>query len=334
MERKRALNAEELLEEIFFFMNRLIEEKEFDQTILLLTDLGRTLVNSDRASFWYWDQKKKQYWTIAALGSERITVEEGDGIVGASIAGNETIVLNDPQTDPRFYAKSSEAIGYPVHSLLCMPVTDTRGQVIGAYQAVNKLDAQGDQGAFDETDVRRLALAAVYCGKALESHILYDEAQLDPLTGLKNRRGMYDYCFAHFSGENVEDSSVIMCDIDFFKKVNDTYGHNAGDAVLVHIAKLLQQYVPKDGQVIRWGGEEFILLLEHTKWETAVQLAETLRERVEQSVCLFEQQSIHVTMSFGVSRWDRELTSDENIKGVDQKLYKAKTTGRNRVVAE
>ena len=334
MEKKRALNAEELLEEIFFFMNRLIEEKDFDQTILLLTDLGRTLVNSDRASFWYWDQKKKQYWTIVALGSERITVEEGDGIVGASIAGNETIVLNDPRKDPRFYAKSSEAIGYPVHSLLCMPVTDTRGRVIGAYQAVNKLDAQGDQGAFDETDVRRLALAAVYCGKALESHILYGEAQLDPLTGLKNRRGMYDYCFAHFSGENVEDSSVIMCDIDFFKKVNDTYGHNAGDAELVHIAKLLQQGLPQGGQVIRWGGEEFILLLEHTDWEAAVQLAQTLRERVEQSVCRFEDQEIRVTMSFGVSKWDRELTSDENIKGVDQKLYKAKTTGRNRVVAE
>ena len=77
-------------------MNEMVDTKDFASTILLLTELGRTLANSERASFWYWDKAKKQYWTLVALDSPRIVVPEGSGIVGASISGNETILINNP----------------------------------------------------------------------------------------------------------------------------------------------------------------------------------------------------------------------------------------------
>ena len=192
MENRRVLNAEELLEKIFFFMNEMVDTKDFGSTILLLTELGRTLANSERASFWYWDRAKKEYWTLVALDSPRIVVPEGSGIVGASIAGNETILINDPYQDDRFNQEVDKETGYQTRSILCIPVTNSKGDVIGAYQAINKMDDQG-YWYFDDRDEKRLAMAAVFCGKTLESQILYSESQLDQLTGLKNRRGYYEY---------------------------------------------------------------------------------------------------------------------------------------------
>lgn len=334
MDTKRPLKAEEMLEQIFYYMNQLVDEKDFTTTVMLLTDLGRTLVNSERASFWYWDTRKHQYWTLAALGSERIVVPEGSGIVGVSIAKRETIVINNPYEDSRFNPQVDKDTGYVTKSILCMPVTNARGEVIGAYQAINKLGEDGES-SFDEQDVRHLTMAAVFCGKTLESHMLYRESHEDPLTGLKNRRGFY----AYFSDEveprmENERVSAIMCDIDFFKKVNDTYGHNAGDAVLVFIANLLKEAVQGKGEVVRWGGEEFVLvLIEHTL-DGAVQCAEQIRQQVERSICEFEGQKLQVTMSFGVKEMEQEETLDRNIECVDERLYKAKTTGRNRVVSE
>lgn len=337
MKENKTSHAEDLLEKIFYYMNQLIEEKDFSATILLLTELGRTLVNADRASFWYWDTRNKQYWTIAALGSDRITVPENTGIVGASISNNETILLNDPQNDPRFDAATSKSTNYPVQSMLCMPVTDSKGRVIGAYQALNKLNEDGTADDFNEQDSKHLALAAVYCGKALESHILYTESHMDALTGLQNRRGFFDYCWEHFEQDEAANSqppiSLIMCDIDFFKKVNDTYGHNAGDAVLVHVADTLQNTLPPKSRAVRWGGEEFVLLLEELDLKQATAHAEKLRQQIEQSVCTFEGQDIHITMSFGVKQWDNEKTAAVNIGLVDERLYQAKTSGRNRVIS-
>lgn len=342
MEGKKPLEAEALLEKIFYYMNQLVNEKDFKKTLLLLTDMGRTLVNAERASFWYWDREKKQYWTLVASDSEQLVVPEGSGIVGASIENNEIIVINDPYKDSRFNSKVDKETGFVTKSILCMPVTNNAGEVIGAYQAINKLDENGESN-FDELDEKRLTLAAAYSGKALESHLLYLAAHVDTLTKLRNRRGFYEYYNVEIAPLLKEGkASVIICDIDFFKKVNDTYGHNAGDAVLQMAAATLQEGVTSaatssqgeitDGAAFRWGGEEFILLLPGKDAEQARELAEKIRQTMEQKVCRFDGQDIRVTMSFGVKALDGTSSVEVNIEEADAKLYEAKTTGRNRVV--
>ena len=300
MENRRVLNAEELLERIISFMNEMLDARDFSSTILLLTELGRTLANSERASFWYWDRDKHQYWTLAALDSPRIVVPEGSGIVGASIQNNETILINNPYQDERFNPEVDKETGYQTRSILCIPVTNTRGEVIGAYQAVNKMDDQG-YWYFDERDQKRLTMAAVFCGKTLESQLLYSESQMDQLTGLKNRRGYYEYYEKSIQSYlQTKPCSVIMGDIDFFKKVNDTYGHNAGDVVLKYIAAILRSNTGEQGEVIRWGGEEFVVLLPGMDINEAAQFAERIRLTVESSICYFADTPIRVTMSMGV----------------------------------
>ena len=122
-----------------------------------------------------------------------------------------------------------------------------------------------------------------------------------------------------------------MCDIDFFKKFNDTYGHNAGDAVLRHVANIFHSNIRVDDGVFRWGGEEFIFLLPNTDLDTAATLAEKLRKTIEESVCRFEDLELRVTMSFGVHTISQELDVEDNVKAADEKLYQTKENGRNQV---
>ena len=335
MDNQKYLSSDELLEKIFYYMSRLFEEKELSTTLFLLTDLGKTLVNSDRASFWFWDRRKHTIWTLAALGTDTIEIPENSGLVGASMMNNEILIINDPYSDSRFNPAVDRETGYVTKSILTMPVTNNDGKVIGAYQAINKIDNEGNDSAFTEEDVKRLSLATAFCGRSLESYMLYNEAMEDPLTGLRNRRGLHAHYERRIATLRIyEKASIIMCDIDHFKHVNDTYGHNAGDEVLKYVANLLQSSIRIDDGAFRWGGEEFILLLPHKSTAEAIVLAERLRSLIEESVITFEGTGIKITMSFGVSEINPELTTEENVEAVDAKLYYAKEHGRNRVISE
>lgn len=302
----------------------------------LLTDLGRTLVDADRASFWKWDKRNHTLWTTAAVGEGRITIPEGTGLVGKALMEKRAIITNDPYNCPDFNSSVDKKTGYVTNSILVMPISNCKGEFIGAYQVINKLSGNG----FDmEEDVKRLSLAAFICGITLESDSFLEDSLHDKLTELKNRAGFYsDYTKIY--EEILKDTSadrnvsLIICDIDFFKKVNDTYGHNAGDAVLRHVASMFRTNArPGDG-IYRWGGEEFLVVLPDTNKEQAIDIAERLRTSVMESVCHFEDLSIKVTMSFGLTVLNMDNPIEENIKIADERLYKAKEGGRNRVISD
>lgn len=338
------VTAEELLKQIFGITENLYKEMSHAdedasnahiEIFRLLTDLGRTLVHADRASFWKWDKRAGTLWTTAAVGTERITIPEGTGLVGKALAERRAIVTNDPYSNPDFNSDVDKKTGYVTKSILVMPISNCKGEFIGAYQAINKI---GNGGKFDlEADTRRLSLAAFICGITLESETFLDDSQHDKLTELKNRMGFYsdynrDYLRLLTDGENPRRISMFICDIDFFKKVNDTYGHNAGDAVLRHVAGIFRANSRICDGVYRWGGEEFIVILPDTDMQGAADFAERLRTLVMASVCHFDDLDIKVTMSFGVTEIDPSKSIESNIEDADAKLYKAKESGRNIVI--
>lgn len=339
-----AVSSDKLLEQIFSItqslyteMSRPDDDASNDHSAIfrLLTDLGRTLVNADRASFWKWDKRSHELWTTAAVGTGRITIPEGTGLVGKALAEKRTIVTNDPYNHPDFNSDVDKKTGYVTKSILVMPISDCKGEFIGAYQAINKLD---NDGKFDvQADTKRLSLAAFICGITLESETFLDDSQHDKLTELKNRMGFYNdynknYVKILTDPEAVRCVSLFICDIDFFKKVNDTYGHNAGDEVLRHVAGYLRRNVRICDGVYRWGGEEFIVILPDTGDQEAAEAAERVRQAIMGSVCHFEGMDIKVTMSFGVTQLDPMKSIEDNIKTADEKLYKAKESGRNTVI--
>ena len=150
----------------------------------------------------------------------------------------------------------------------------------------------------------------------------------DTLTGAYNR-----YAFLDFINEEIERAkryrfpiSLIMFDIDDFKKINDNHGHLKGDEVLKEIAKLVRQNIRKCDRLVRWGGEEFIILCPHINVEDAAKLADKLRKVIENN-----DFGIKVTASFGVAEIDVEKGVDEAIKRADEALYKSKRSGKNTV---
>jgi diguanylate cyclase (GGDEF)-like protein len=125
-----------------------------------------------------------------------------------------------------------------------------------------------------------------------------------------------------------------MCDLDKFKSVNDTYGHQAGDAVLKQLADILKREAREIDRVGRYGGEEFMLLLPGTALDSAVTFAERVRKAIEDHTFTFDGGTIKRTMSSGVAGWPhpRITNCDALVKAADDALYVAKETGRNRVV--
>ena len=164
---------------------------------------------------------------------------------------------------------------------------------------------------------------------------LAEASQTDELTKLFNRRAFreriaYEVERARRSGQPF---CIVLGDIDHFKKVNDTYGHQGGDEALRLLATILSTHTRKQDTVARWGGEEFIILLPGTDLAGAVSLAEKLRQIIEATPCQWEGPSFHFTLSMGVHQCDATKPVDGEIQQADEFLYKAKELGRNRVVS-
>ena len=163
---------------------------------------------------------------------------------------------------------------------------------------------------------------------------LRETSSRDPLTKLYNRRAMLEYL--HRQAEKVERYGnwfdVAIGDIDFFKKVNDTYGHEAGDAVLVRVAGILSAYMSDKGEVCRWGGEEFLLVFTDINGEQALEKLDELRLIISSQEIAYKEKKIRVTMTFGLDEYDNKKPIDDTIRSADQKLYIGKKGGRNRVV--
>jgi two-component system cell cycle response regulator len=158
----------------------------------------------------------------------------------------------------------------------------------------------------------------------------------DGLTGVENRRSLEERLKEQWnhSVRLHEPMSVVMCDIDKFKSVNDNHGHQAGDSVLKAIARLLKDEAREIDRVGRYGGEEFLLILPGTVLDAAVTFAERLREKVENHTFLYEGGTLRKTISCGVAAAPHPKVKDQEalVRAADDALYVAKETGRNRVV--
>ena len=161
-------------------------------------------------------------------------------------------------------------------------------------------------------------------------------ANTDELTGLKNRRYFFERSVEEIkrSARYLVPLSVILLDIDRFKSINDTYGHETGDLVLKKLAEILNGVVREQDLASRHGGEEFTILLPHTDKQAAAEVAERLRRRIEEnSIELSEGRIIRFTVSLGIAQLSENLSSlDQILSAADEALYEAKESGRNKVV--
>jgi diguanylate cyclase (GGDEF)-like protein len=172
-------------------------------------------------------------------------------------------------------------------------------------------------------------LASVYLEQELEK-----QAHTDPLTGLYNRRRMIDFLVQQGQLAEREQTSlsVAFVDIDHFKKINDTHGHETGDQILREVAEFVKRQLRKGDTFARWGGEEFLLLLPHTDLGGARVLAEKICKTVAEHVFQIDGKNYSVTLTIGLCEHRTEHPIEKSIKLADIALYRGKQAGRNRVM--
>ncbi len=163
-----------------------------------------------------------------------------------------------------------------------------------------------------------------------QNAILDKLASTDPLTGLYNRRSMD--VFLSQAVETESNFALIMCDIDDFKKVNDTYGHDFGDVVLKGVANITTEQVKEHGYVCRWGGEEILILLNNASEESSFRIAENIRRNVANRVFDLNEKWIHCSLTLGIALHNSEEAVEDTITRADYNLYCGKRNGKNAVV--
>ncbi len=161
--------------------------------------------------------------------------------------------------------------------------------------------------------------------------LLRHHANRDELTGTYNRRGIKQkvQLELHRVGRDHTEMSVVLCDIDYFKKINDNHGHDLGDQALKEVARILMETVRITDSVGRWGGEEFLILLPNTSLIKGYQLIERVRKRIAQEPLIFGELSLNISISCGICSTRFSSQFDDLIRAADTSLYEAKADGRN-----
>ena len=161
---------------------------------------------------------------------------------------------------------------------------------------------------------------------------LIKELQIDPMTGLYNKNALFDKLkkFIKKKEKKQQISYLAMLDLDYFKRVNDTYGHVSGDAVICRLASLIKKYMNADIEGFRFGGEEFILLFQNNVKENVLFTIEQICKEMRESEFEFDL-SLRVTLSVGIAEYEQEMSHEMWIQKADEALYYAKNNGRNQI---
>ncbi len=160
------LTDREQLEIIFKYTNQVNKAKDIDSTLLVLANMGRDIVSAERCSLWLINPTGKKLYTKVAHGVDKIEIDINYGVVGACIREKKTLIINDPYNDERFHSDVDAMTGFLTKSILVEPLVDTKGEIIGAIQVLNK---KSNDGKFSEEDLQMLVVAAGFSANSLET---------------------------------------------------------------------------------------------------------------------------------------------------------------------
>lgn len=319
-------NLKEQINTVNQFISSITESQNFEQSMSTIESMGKQVLDCEKAEFWCYDSAENKYFT------------------------------NDENRGGRDWQIAEENMRIAAESKL-PHIADNSAYIpiISNDKVAGILIASEKDGVFDRTSLEKFAPNSQIANTidlSLKKEFEHQGRITDELTRLKNRQGAKEYA-ANTMAHNINDAKdmcIIMCDIDHFKSINDTYGHDAGDTVLKNVAGILQSGTRQGADsTFRWGGEEMVCVL-NCDYEHAMDIAERLRSQIESATHLVydgdkQPTNVSVTISMGVHQINHDISREvtpENafnffetqLKFADELAYKAKESGRNMVVGE
>lgn len=261
---------------------------------------------------------------------------------GHAIHSDDTLTVRDAEQDPRFFDNPLVTgppnirfyAGHPIHSV--------DGERVGTLCIIDhspkaltqdELDVLRDLAAIAESELQRGQLSEAQRALVSKMDELELRASVDGLTRLWNRTAIMELLSAELTrARRGVPVCLAMMDVDDFKKVNDTYGHPAGDAVLVEVAARIRRALREYDAVGRYGGEEFIAVMSNASLITCMKLCQRIRLSIEKEAISTPAGPVNVTISIGLVPSDSKVADQQSlIRAADAALYRAKNNGRNRI---
>ena len=329
-EHQRALELDALRETMFDVTNEL----ELSQLLPAIVKRAVSLLNADGGELALYDADKQELKVVVSQSvGKDITgavLSAGEGLFGKVVQTLQPIIIPD-------YMRWEDHLpfydGGVVHSVIAAPLIIGKKLlgVIGIARIKSTVP-------FTDNDQNLLQLFGQQAAIAIKNAELFNQVQtltkIDVLTGAYNRRGFNELCqreLAHAKRTH-QPQSMLMIDIDFFKTINDQYGHPVGDQILSLLSAELQKNLRQTDILCRYGGEEFAILLPETNIQTAKHIAERLRINISNHSFEVTKLSLHLTISIGISWSNGEAAElDDLLDRADEAMYQAKRSGRNRV---
>jgi diguanylate cyclase (GGDEF)-like protein len=312
---------------------------ELSEVLHLVMQKVSELLRAGNWSLLLLDEAARELYFEVAVGpgadrlrATRLPLDEG--IAGWVVREGQPVLVDDARSDPRFTARFDVLSGVETRSVLAVPLL-AKGRTLGAIELVNGDGAR----AFTPEDLLTLRTIADYAAIAIDNAQAYERIKeltvVDDHTGLFNARHLYRSLELEVarSGRYGHPFSVIFLDLDRFKAVNDRHGHQVGSAVLKEVGDLLRRALRSADVPIRYGGDEFVLLLPESDRAQALAVAERIRAQLEASCFLGDRElAVRVTASFGVATFPEDGETAEAVLGAaDSAMYRVKQGVRNGV---
>jgi diguanylate cyclase (GGDEF)-like protein len=298
-------------------------------------DILKRLAMSDLVALFLWDDVEQVLRAVGGCsgdsGLESKSFRLGEGVIGEAAERRVVDVVQEASADPRFEAETG---WQPPMSLVIAPMA-TEESLIGAIVL-----GSDQAGTYTEEHVRLLTIFAGQAGAALSRALRYQETRqmaiTDSKTGVYNYRFFYERLIDEIRRHEAKARpfSLIFIDVDYLKGINDRFGHQVGDEVLVQVASLIKENVRASDETARYGGEEFVVLLPGATGEESMTVAERVRCAVETHDFASQRDfgPVRVTVTAGVATYPEHATQpDELIFRADEAMYYGKHRGRNRV---
>ncbi|MCR5829915.1 MAG: diguanylate cyclase [Lachnospiraceae bacterium] len=328
--RRNRMNVDRKVNTLLHLGSILTSTLELDELQKRILKDAVELVGAERGIlFLYPETGEKRLYVASVYNLGNFDCNTYDWMLEEVEKNKRPIVINDMQSD-EFRKNYTNMIRYGIKSAMAMPMF-VRGVLFGVIYLDSRLVRQ----IFSDDYLETMEFIANQGGAPIENARLYHRAITDGLTGIYGRSYLDNLIMDKTSDSSVK-LSALMIDVDFFKKFNDTYGHPFGDKVLKMIANVMKRISGEHGVPCRYGGEEFVIILDTSDPDIALETAEKLRQTVENSTVAFndgiEVTMVSVTISVGVSIWNNSFERVDLIEHADKALYYAKQHGRNRSV--